>query len=253
MYTRDDVKAKLQAFLKAHRKVLAAWEGGSAATDALDAYSDLDVLIVAAENDTEELFQEIDDLFTEHFGIRDALRLPEPTWHGFAQKFYDLKNTEPWFYVDLCILPQTTADPFTARDRHGEVAVWKDTIGIVDKDPTSEDAIQKRAEAQYERATQGTFVLRKEIDKAFRRDHYLDAYHFLYAFVMRSLVPLLNMEHRIAKVDFGIRYAERDYSAADYDLLMRFFRVSDLEGLKRIAKELILRYEQLKTAHEPKK
>ncbi len=253
MHTRDDVKTKLRIFLQDHPKVLAAWEGGSAATDALDAYSDLDVLVVAEESDTEDLFQEIDALFAEHFGITDTLRLPEPTWHGFAQKFYELENTEPWFYVDLCILPETTEDPFTAADRHGEVVVWKDTIDIVNKDPSSEDAVQKRAEAFYERATQGTFVLRKEIDKAFRRDHYLDAYHFLYAFVMRSLVPLLNMEHRIAKVDFGIRYADRDYSTEDYDLLMRFFRVSDLEGLKRIAKDLMLRYEQLKKTHEPKK
>ncbi len=248
MHTRDSVIETLKPFLIEHPQVLVAWEGGSAANDAIDAYSDLDVMIVAEEGDTDTLFAEIETCLREHFGIREAMRLPEPAWHGFAQTFYALRDTEPWFYVDLCILPPKPEDPFTASDRHGNVVIWKDTLGFIDHRPTPREIVEKRARTFYVRATQDTFVLRAEVDKALRRNRYLDAYHFMYAFIMRCLIPLMNIEHRIEKVDFGMRYAERDYAAEDSDLLLRFFAVSNLEALKNLAEEIFSRYEHLKKA-----
>ncbi len=249
MKTRNDVVKILKTFIVEHSKVLCAWEGGSAATDDVDAFSDLDVMVVVEEKNVDRLFKDVDALFEKHFGVREAMRVEEPAWHGFSQKFYDLENTEPWFYVDFCVLPKTIEDPFTASDRHGEMMVWKDAIDFIDNTPTAKETIQKRAKAYYARATKGNFVLRKEIDKAFRRGRYLDAYHFLYSFLMRSLAPLLNIEHRVAKVDFGLRYAKRDYSLEDYGMVLRFFQASDIEELKDVAEGLFARYEELKKLH----
>ncbi len=253
MKNRDDVIVKLKPFLTEHPKTLAVWEGGSAATNTLDAYSDLDILIVAEKHDTETLLNTIDAFFEKQFGVIESMRMPEPTWHGFAQKFYHLANTEPWLYVDLCVMPPTVDDGFTAPDRHGLGVVWKDTIDFIKPAPTPHEMIKQRAAAHYARATQGAFILRLEIEKAFRRKHYLDAYQFMHGFIMRHLVPLMNIEHRIAKVDFGIRYADRDYAPEDYQLLVRFFRASSLEALKGLSIELFNRFEALKAKHEGKR
>ena len=250
MVTRNDVINRLKPFVMHHKKVLTAWEGGSAATKSVDRYSDLDLMIVAEAKAVETIFSSVEALFLEHYGIQESMRLPEPTWHGFAQKFYLLKATEPWFYVDLCVLTPASEDTFTAPDRHGNGVVWKDTINFIDTKPTPPETIQKRAKMHYMRATKGTFVLRLEIEKALHRNHYLDAYHFTYSFVMRCLVPLMNIEHRIAKVDFGVRYISHDYTKEDYQLIKSFMEVSTIEALKAITARLFKRYETLKKAYQ---
>ncbi len=249
MYKRDDVIGLLKPFLVNNPKVLCVWEAGSAATNTLDKYSDLDIMIVAKKRDIESLFQAIDDFLDNHFEIRESMRLKEPTWHGFAQKFYDLKRTESWFYIDLCLLPPTTKEPFTSPDRHGRGLIWKDSINFVHHEVTPREETLSRAKDYYQNATEGMFVTRLEIDKALRRNQYLDAYHFMYSFVMRALVPLMNIEHRMVKVDFGIRYANRDYHKDDYALLLSFFSTSNLETLKTVSKEIFSRYETLKKKH----
>ena len=250
MQTRDDVIKTLKPYIINHPHVLAVWEGGSAATNHLDAYSDLDVMLVVKKEDTETVFQGIETLFREHFGLEEAYRLKEPTWHGFSQTFYALKNSAPWFYVDLCILPPNAKDPFTAPDRHGQGVVWKDTIGFINPKPTEASITKKRVQTAYERATEGTFVLRKEIDKALIRNHYMDAYHFMYSFMMRSLVPLMNIEHRPTKVDFGLRYAKNDYTSDDYILIEAFMRAHDIEDLRTLKDKFINRYKALKKAYQ---
>ena len=246
MYKRREVIDKLKPFLVNQTKILSIWEGGSAATNALDEFSDLDLLLVAEKEDIEVLFQIIDAFFEAQFGIIESMRMHEPTWHGFAQKFYLLNHTEPWFYVDLCILPKTIEDRFTAVDRHGNAVVWKDSIGFVHSEKTACDVIDNRVRVFYKRAIEGAFVLRLEVKKALHRNCYLDAYQFLYGFVMRHLVILMNIEHRKEKVDFGIRYAQRDYSKEDYELLMQFLKASTIEDIGIVSKALFKRFDVLK-------
>ncbi len=246
MYKREDVVRLLKPFLIQNQNIYAIWEGGSAATNHLDTYSDLDIMMATDEAYIETLFKEIDCFFDEKFGILESLRMPEPSWHGFSQKFYKLDKTESWFYIDLCILPNTIQDSFTAQDRHGMSVVWKDERDFINNEPTSVQDINVLAKEAYERAVQFNFVSRLEIEKALYRNHFIDAYQSMLVFVMRHLAPLLNIEHRKAKADFGLRYADRDYSESDYALILRFFSCSKIEELKPLFGELFARYETLK-------
>ena len=249
MNKRSDVVENLKPFLINHKNILTIWEGGSAATKSLDLYSDLDLMLVAEKKHIETLYQEIDAFFEKHYGIKESLRMPEPAWHGFSQKFYYLDQTEPYFYIDLCILPPNIKDRFTATDRHGVGVVWKDTISFVNPKPSDQEEVKQRAESFYNQAKEGSFVLRLEIEKALLRKNYLDSFHFMYSFMMRYLVPLLNIEHRIERVDFGIRYAEKDYSKSDVDLLLKFLKASNIETLEIVKEALFKRYEELKMKH----
>ncbi len=135
-------------------------------------------------------------------------------------------------------MPRDIKDPFTASDRHGKGVVWKDKTGFIHNESTPSEDIEKRA-------SEGSFVLCKEIEKVFIRKKYLDAYHFIYGYMMRHIVPLMNIEHRIERVDFGVRYAVREYSESDYALLMRFFKASTLDELRDVYSGLQARYNEL--------
>ncbi len=247
MHTREDILELLKPFMLEHPKVLAVWEGGSAATNHIDAYSDVDLMVVTDKTEIEALFEEFEVRLNETFGIVEKYRVKEPAWHGFSQCFYHLETTEPWLYLDLCILPKEIDDHFTASDRHGEAKVWKDTIGFIKNDKTPEAIYHQRLKRYYESATASEFILRLEIDKAFRREQFIDAYEFMHAYIIRHLAPLLNIEHRPAKVDFGLRYAQREYSTNDYTLILSFYRSSSLNELEKVFKLILSRFETLKT------
>ena len=250
MNKRSDVIEKLKPFLIERKNILTIWEGGSAATKSLDPYSDLDLMLVAEQNDIETIYDEIDTFFYNHYGIIESLRMPEPAWHGFSQKFYYLDQTESYFYIDLCILPPHIKDRFTATDRHGVGVIWKDTINFINPKPSNQDEVNQRAKKFYNQTKEGAFVLRLEIEKALLRNNYLDSFHFMYSFMMRYLVPLLNIEHRIERVDFGIRYAEKDYTKEDLKLIFSFLKASDLKTLKLVKQVMFKRYEALKLKYQ---
>ncbi len=245
MYKRNDVIKELKGFLVKHPKVYTVWEGGSAATNRLDEYSDLDLMIVTEKEDIESLYQELEVILNNAFVIEQVYKIEEPSWHGFSQRFYKLKKTEPYFYIDLCILPKDVNDPFTASDRHGVISAWKDTINFIVNTKTDESIIYNKAKKFYNNAVKSEFIMRLEIEKAFKRDNFLDAYSFSYSYLMRHLAPLLNILHRIARVDFGIRYAKQEYSFEDYNMIIRFFEASDMIKLKDVFKLMIERFELL--------
>ena len=246
MLKRSEVIDIIKPFIVNRDDVMAVWEGGSAATNTLDAYSDLDLMVVVEDHAVEDVMQAMDAFLSKSFGIAQSYRVPEPAWHGFSQTFYQLNQTPAWFYLDFCVLPQSINDPFTAPDRHGVGLVWVDKAAFIKREPTPKKMVEKRAKAAYERATGALFVMTIELEKAFLREHYLDAYHGLYAFMMRSLVPLLNLHTRKAQVDFGLRYAERVYASEDLALIESFFKASDFDALKTIKSQMFARFEALK-------
>lgn len=250
MKTRQNLIDLLKPLLMQDERVLTVWEGGSAATSQLDAFSDLDLMVVANKKDIESLFEVIEKQLDFNFGMKDRYRMPEPAWHGFSQCFYQFEKTEPWLYLDLCLLPEDLEDRFTACDRHGMIEPWKDTIGFIDNRPTAEDTIERRAMTYYQKAITGEFVLRLEIDKALRREHVLDATHFLHSYLMRHLAPLLNLKHRKAKVDFGIRYAKQAYPIEDYTFIETFFQAGTVAQLRVVAATFFERFETLKMQFE---
>ena len=247
MLSREDIVKVLKPYVMEHPNVLVAWEGGSAATNHIDAYSDVDLMIVANKDDIETLFKDFDQFLNREFGITEKYRMKEPAWHGFSQCFYHLETTEPWLYIDLCILPKDIEDRFIAKERHGEIVAWKDTIDFVNDTELPQENIDQRVRNYYRNATESEFILRLEIDKAFRREKFIDAYSFMQSYLMRHLAPLMNIEHRPERVDFGLRYADREYSTSDYTLIVSFYKASSLNELEKVFKLMHSRYETLRT------
>jgi len=101
------LKSKLKELLQNKPQVLAAWEGGSAATGFLDDYSDLDLGIVTDKDMADELFGLIEEFFCADYGIIAKFRMPEPAWHGMSQCFYLLDKLPPLFYSTLRLCPRT--------------------------------------------------------------------------------------------------------------------------------------------------
>jgi predicted nucleotidyltransferase len=128
---RADITTALRAALEPLAGVLAVWEGGSAAFGRADAWSDLD-LYVLAEDDAVELAL---GAAVEALGAIGPLavchRLPEPTWHGHSQVFVRLANAPAHLVVDLVVLRRSVPERFLEEERHGVPLVWFDRTGEI--------------------------------------------------------------------------------------------------------------------------
>mgnify|MGYP000521895266 CR=1 FL=1 len=246
MVKRKDVVLGLKSVLEEQEYVYAAWEGGSAATKKLDEYSDLDVMIVCKDDFVEEVLSLLDDHLEYTYGVKRKYRVPEPTWHGFSQVFYQIKGSEPLFYLDLAVIKESIPDKFTDVSRHGEGVFWflkKDIFA--EKNEQIEDVIE-RCKVFYKRATESDFLLILETQKAIARGVFVEAFPMYYGFIVRHLAVLLNLKHRKEKVDFNLRYLSRDYDAEDVDLVDKALKVSSMDEMEELFTKLLDYYEELK-------
>ncbi len=226
------LKSKLKELLQNRPEVLAAWEGGSAATGFLDEYSDLDLGIVTDKAVADDLFGLMEEFFSANYGIKARFRMPEPAWHGMSQCFYLLDKLPPLFYCDIAIVAKDNPQKFTEPDRHGNAVIWFDKVGIYKSDPTSKEDLDAIANRVYKMATDTAFLGTIELQKALARKNWIAASMNYTTFIYRHLVSLLNLKYRPVKADFGIRYAERDYPAREAEKLANLLKNRSIQDIE---------------------
>jgi len=223
----------LRSFLEPRTDVLAAWEGGSAATGYLDEYSDLDLAIVCTDDAVETVIACVDDFLERTYGIEKRFRVPEPAWHGFSQCYYRLRNTPEYYFLDISFIKKSNPEKFTACDRHGRSVIWFEKMPIVDGSPTPEAQVTVRGSRLYRRCVTMDFIFIAEVQKAIARKRFSEAFPAYYNFIARFLAVMLNLKHRPRKVDFGLRYSYRDYPPEDAAWINDLFKVASLAELSR--------------------
>lgn len=245
MFERMEVSRLMKQWLESDERVRAVWEGGSAATGFLDEWSDLDLSVIVADGAVEDLFAMLEARLETTFGIRRKYRVPEPAWHGFSQCFYQVDRVPPLFYLDIALIKTSLPDKFTEPDRHGQAVVWFDKDGWYRPVPSTPEQIAKRCKTAYRNATAAAFVTATEVRKQLMRERFSEAFPMYYVYLARHLAPLLNLKHRPAKVDFGIRYAYRDYPEEDAKLVENALRACSIDVLSSMFDRLERRFVEL--------
>jgi len=231
MKERIDICNELKELFFGNKEIIAVWEGGSAATGYLDEYSDLDLGIVCNDEAVEDVFTQLEVYLQNNFGIVRKFRMPEPTWHGFSQCFYQIANVPDLFYLDIGVMKKTLPEKLTESDRHGDSQVWFEKEKILDPTPTAEDKAETRCRQFYKNATQADFIIITELKKAIARKNFSEAFPAYFQFIARNLGIMLNLKYRPRKVDFGLRYSYRDYPQDDAIMIENFFKVKSIEEL----------------------
>lgn len=246
MKHREMIITALRPLLENMDCVIAAWEGGSKATGFVDEYSDIDLYIIVEDESVESVFESLDALLQDKFGILRKFRLPEPNWHGGSQTFYHLDIEPRYFYLDIAVFKKSNPNKFMERDRHGVADVWFDKQNIYDDTPTPKDIIKKQNKAFYQSIVNSDFITILEVEKAIHRQNYLDAYPFYYSLLARNVIGLLNLKYRPEKFDFGMRYISRTYNKDDLKLIRDALGVTNITQLADNFEKLKLRYQALR-------
>ncbi|HXK49916.1 MAG TPA: nucleotidyltransferase domain-containing protein [Clostridiales bacterium] len=252
MKNRSEITEGLKSLLEKNDKVIAVWEGGSAATGFLDDHSDLDLAVVCEDDAVEDVFFEIESHLESVYGIEEKFRMPEPAWHGFSQCFYKTGNVPELFYFDIAVIKRSNPNKFTETDRHGEAVIWFEKEKMVVPSVTPEEEIISKGKKLFHMATDTLFLTEIELKKALARRNFTEAFHQYFLIIYRTLGILLNLKYRPCKSDFGLRYADRDYEKHDAEFLDGLFKVTSTEELREKSDKVLLRISELREELETK-
>jgi hypothetical protein len=190
-------------------RFFAAFEGGSAATGRLDAYSDIDLCVVADATLNDALFAALEEALQAIGAFSHVWRRGGRTLAGLRPEVLLPRRFTAFFAVDCSLVVPDTGRMFLEVERHGSAQVLfdpKQWIAPQHMDRAVHEARRQRRLAQNRAAWP---VYRMLVDKELARGRPLDAFGF-YQALLRMLVELAGMLHRPDRFDFGWRYLHHD-------------------------------------------
>ncbi|MBY0112269.1 MAG: nucleotidyltransferase domain-containing protein [Phycisphaerales bacterium] len=238
--TKQSLLDRVVPALRADDRVLAVWLGGSDATGRADELSDVDLCIISEDKAAASLRPFIEATVASVAPIRVKFDLPEPTWHGFPQSFYQLENASEYLMVDWIIVERSQHNPWMEVERHGVPRVLFDKAGVIREAHVDHAALRTAAEKKIAELRLKFPLFRHLPIKMAQRGLPVDALHFYNALVLRPLIDLLRAIHCPDRYDFGPRYLKSDLPR-QYDDLCRLSLVRsihDYEWMVELASRL---------------
>jgi len=227
---RQRVAAAVTAALRDDVLVRAVGEGGAAARSRADAYSDLDLVIVAPLSHADIVFTRVEKAIATIARVSHVWPVDPPGFAEMAQRFYFLEGAPRFFAVDCSVITATGVVPFMDRERHGEAIVWFDRDGVLQPRGVDAAAMARRRAHRLVQLRGSTPVYVMLVAKELARGHTLEAYGF-YQTLLRALIELLGMRHRPDRFDFGWRYVDRELPASAQALITNHAFVGSASAL----------------------
>jgi hypothetical protein len=208
----------------------AVFEGGSAATGRLDAYSDIDLCVVAESSLNPALFAAVEAALRTIAPIGHVWDVADAPWPGFAQKFYLLDGAPRFFALDCALMLPATGVQLLEVERHGAARVLLDPREWVKPHPLDRVAHAVRLQRRRAQNLAAWPVYRLLMDKELARGRPLDAFGF-YQALLRMLVEAAGLLHRPDRFDYGWRYLHHDLPGPLQTQLEQLAYVARLDDL----------------------
>lgn len=232
MLNRTSIVSTIVAALQPQAHVYTLWEGGAAAFNRVDEWSDIDIQIVVRDGIEEETFALVEQAITSLSPIDIQYTMPQPTWHGMAQKFYRLRDTSPFLFLDIAIMPESLPNKLLEREIHGNARVHFDKRAIVVGVPAIQwDAFAQKLWKRVE-DLRVLFPLFQSLTlkEAYRKNS-IEALAFYQNFTLAPLVEILRMQHAPFHYNFRTRYIHYELPVEVVTVLERLYFVTGIDDL----------------------
>lgn len=231
---RQKILETLSTNLEPKDFVLALWQGGSAAHGYTDELSDLDIEVIVEDNYVQETFDLVEKSLLTISKISFKYRVPEPTWHGHSQCFYQLEGVNPFLAIDFAVIKRSSSNDFLEVERHGNAVIAFDKGNFVEPQSLN---LSKHFSKMRERldALKMTFYFRQTfVKKEIIRGHFAEAVVRYHNYSLNPLVELLGMVYRPYRYDFMLlKYFNRDFPPEVVSHVEPLYSVVDLADLAK--------------------
>ncbi len=229
---RADVIAALRGALEPAQHVLAMWEGGAAAFDRVDEWSDIDLQVLCKDGHVEEVMDAVLSAVEKLSPVDLSFRMPEPTWHGHSQVFHRLRDASEYLLLDFVVMERGSGkDRFLQPEIHGRPRIYFDKesdLTLESVDPAAHAAILRERLSRHGVLYE---LFRPFVQKELNRGNTIEAIGYYHAVVLRPLVEVLRIARSPLHHSFHTRYVHYELPPEDIEKLEELFYVGDATQL----------------------
>ncbi len=229
---RDRLFVALLPVLESDPVVRGVWEGGSVATGRADAFSDIDLCVVAELARHNDVLDALEGALGETASIAHTWRVEPSSFAGVTQRIHLLHDAPPYFMVDIALIEPDATAMFLERERHGDPRVLHDPAALLTALPLDRTKHAEKMQARLAQIRAAWPVYRLIAEKELVRGRALDAIGFYMNGLLRPLLELIGMRHRPERYDFGWRYLHSDLPEGMQRELEQLAYVSDAATLR---------------------
>jgi len=228
---RETIINKFSTTLLPLNFAYAMWEGGAAAFNRVDEWSDINLSVVVNDDYVEEIFNAVDSTLKTLSTIEYKYFLPQPTWHGHAQAFYQIANSSQYLIINFLVVKHSSSYKFLEAEVHGNVVVYFDKIFLTPHniDPKGFfKKIQQRVKDIESRVQLIEVLINKELN----RKNYIEAYDNYYRSLLDLLVEILRIKYSPYHYNFKTINLSYDLPDDIVKSLKKLFFVKDEKQLE---------------------
>ncbi|CAN5629386.1 hypothetical protein BH10BAC5_BH10BAC5_00390 [soil metagenome] len=211
--------------------VQAVWEGGAAAFDRVDEWSDIDVAVIVKDGMEKETFQIAEDALNKVSPVELMYEFSQTPWEGHQQIFYRLKNTSKFLLVDFSIFKESAPDKLLEPEIHNRSKVHFDKTGVTKSYKLVPEIHNKKIRKQIETLRVTTEIFGVFIDKELNRGNFIEAIANYYGYSIRPLVILLRIKYSPEHYNFSIRYIHYELPGEIVERLQNLYFVGSPDDL----------------------
>lgn len=182
------------------------WEGGAAAFDRIDEWSDIDLYLVVDNNKVDETFIAVEKALESLSPIKRKYDITHPPKSGLSQVFYRLEGVSEYLLIDLAVLTLSSPDKFLEPEIHGDVIFYFNKSDKVKPSLLDRDVLVKKLQERLERLQARFDIFNSFIKKEINRGNYLEAIDLYHSLTLASLVEVLRIKHYPVHHNFKMRY-----------------------------------------------
>jgi predicted nucleotidyltransferase len=235
--SREAIIARLLATLEPLEQVLVVWEGGSAAFDRLDEFSDLDLYIKVKKGTTAMVLKQVEGSLESLSPIQIKYVPASLPWPGVSQAFYRLEGVPGFLLLDLALIEEGSPEQFLEVEVHGRAKIFltrKDfALPHIDRLELIH-LLEMRVGTIRDRFIMFCPFLEKEI----LRGNLIDALETYRRVFLDSLVALLRIRYYAPHHDFGAQRLQYELPESVMERLADLFLMKDLEDILIKSKEV---------------
>ncbi len=230
--TRNMIIQTLVDTLQPLDYVHAFYEGGAAAFNRIDEWSDVDLYIIVDDEKHTDAFIMVENALKTLSPIKQKYKVAQSQWPGLFQAFYKLEKANEYLIIDLAILELNCPEKLLEPRIHGNNVFYFNKRGeIVVPQMNKEEFIKKLSE-RLARMQARFDVFNVFVQKEINRGNSLEALDLYYVVTLALLVEALRIKCNPVHHDFKLRYVHYELPARTIKRLENLYFVKDAKDLQ---------------------
>ena len=243
--TRETIIQTLVDALEPLAYVHAFWEGGAAAFNRIDDWSDLDLYIAVDDEKVDEAFFAIENALKSVSPLKQVYAISQLPWPGLSQKFYKLERASEYHILDLVVMKLTSPEKLLEPEIHGNAVFYFNKSDKLQVSPLDKDKIVEKLQKRLERLTARFDLFNMVTQKELNRGNYLEATDLYYSLTLAALVEALRINYNPVHHDFKMRYIHYELPPETIKRLKHFYFVRDEKDLQEKYHEAIKWFQEI--------